>query len=277
MSDIVGLIPAAGSGTRMYPFSKSVPKELYPVLGKSVIEHTIENLKVGGVDNIYLVVGHQKGALMDYVGDGSFFGVRAAYIYQLKRRGIGHAILQAENWIGTTFVVMLGDSFIEPKTEIKELIDLHKKENALATLMLFKVPDPSGYGVVKFKSLDHGHGEVEKLVEKPDRETAKGFGIAGDYYAICGAYVFDRRIFEFIRKTRPGVKGEVQITDAIDLARRSGEKIMGMVLKGKYLDIGKWDTVLKVSKEMFHNSDIDASIKERTDMAEKMKEAENDS
>jgi dTDP-glucose pyrophosphorylase len=114
MDDIVGLVPAAGGGTRLYPFSRAVPKEMYPILGKSVIEHTIENLKAGGIHKIFMIVGHQKGALMDYVGNGSFFDTNVAYIYQLEKKGIAHAIYQAKDWISTTFVTLLGDSFIEP-------------------------------------------------------------------------------------------------------------------------------------------------------------------
>jgi dTDP-glucose pyrophosphorylase len=122
MDDIVGLIPAAGGGTRLYPFSRAVPKEMYPILGKAVIEHSIENLRKGGVKKIYMIVGYQKGAIMDYIGDGSFFDVNVAYVYQLQRKGLGHAILRAKDWIDKTFVTLLGDSFIEPKEEIRWMI-----------------------------------------------------------------------------------------------------------------------------------------------------------
>ncbi len=270
MSEIVGLIPAAGSGKRMYPFSRAVPKELYPVIGKPVIEHCIENLRIGGVKNVYMIVGHQKGALMDYIGDGSFFGVNAAYIYQLKRRGIGHAILQAENWIKTTFAVLLGDSFIEPKSEIKELIFLHKKVGALATVLLFEVDDPTGYGIVRFKDPPKGFAEIDMLVEKPGKKEAEGLMSGGKYYAVCGAYVFEPKIFEYIKKTGAGAKGEIQITDSISLAAGAGEKVVGLVTKGKYLDIGKWNTVLSVEREMLTTNDISEFIKERNELAEKM-------
>ncbi len=274
--EIVGLIPAAGSGTRMYPFSRAVPKELYPVLGKAVIEHCIENLKVGGINSLYMIVGHQKGALMDYIGDGSFFGVRVAYIYQLKRKGIGHAILQAGNWINTTFVVLLGDSFIEPKTEMKALIDLHREQKATATVLLFEVSDPTGYGAVKFKSLKGGFGEIERLVEKPTKKEAEELQNNGKYYAICGAYVFETEIFDFIARTKPGVKGEIQITDSISLAKKEGKKVVGMILKGKYLDIGKWHTVLSIEKELFNSNDINKFIKERTELAQAIKAKEDE-
>jgi dTDP-glucose pyrophosphorylase len=270
MKQIVGLIPAAGSGKRLYPFAGAVPKEMFPVLGKAVIEHCVENLKEGGVKKIFMVVGHKKGALMDYIGDGSFFGVNIAYIYQLERKGLGHAILQGEDWINTPFAVLLGDSFIEPKEEIKGLVKLHQEENPIATILVFEVKDPSAYGIVRFRHLDGNAGEIEKLVEKPSAEQAADYKIDGDYYAITGAYIFEPEIFEYIKKTKPGAKGEIQITDAISLALRSGEKVWGMVLKGKYIDIGKWETALKFERDLLNRTNLDSHIKERERMAKKM-------
>ena len=210
-----GLIPAAGSGTRMYPFSRAVPKEMYPILGKSVIEHSIENLKEGGIDDIFIVVGHQKGALMDYIGDGSVFGVNVAYIHQTQRKGLGHAILQGKNWIKGSFVTLLGDSFIEPKKEINNILKLHEKTKPIATVLLFKVKDPTGYGIVKLKDIEDNYGIIEKIKEKPTLEEAEEFKVDGEYYALCGLYVFEPKIFDYIEKTKPGIGNEIWIADSI--------------------------------------------------------------
>jgi len=271
MSEIVGLIPAAGIGTRLYPFSRAVPKEMYPIFGKAVIEHTIENLRVGGIKNIYMVVGYQKGALMDYVGDGSFFGVNVVYLYQMVRRGLGHSILQGKGWIDKTFVTLLGDSFIEPKEEMKEMIDYHKKERPLATVMVFEVDDVSGYGIAKFRKLDKGAGKIESMLEKPSKSQAAKLKTNGKFYALCGAYVFEPRIFKYIAKTRPGLKNEIQLTDAMILALKSGEKINGFVLKGRYLDIGKWHTVKETEKFLRGVIDLDKHYEERERMMERVR------
>jgi len=268
--EFVGLVPAAGEGTRMYPFSRAVPKEMYPILGKPVIEHCIDNLREGGINRIFMIVGHQKGALMDYVGDGSFYGVKVAYIYQLKRGGLGHAILQAEKWINEPFVTLLGDSFIEPKKEIQTMMKLHTEKRPIATILLFKVDRPIGYGVAKFESLVNDSGAIEKLVEKPSLEEAEEYKINHEYYALCGAYIFEPRIFDFIRRTKPGKKKEIQITDSIQLALEEGEKVYGIILKGKYLDIGKWKTVFRTEKQMLDNTGIEDVIKEREDMTNKV-------
>jgi dTDP-glucose pyrophosphorylase len=275
-SEIVGLIPAAGSGTRLYPFARAVPKEMYPILGKAVIEHCVENLKAGGITKIFMVVGYQKGALMDYIGDGSFFGINTAYIYQLKRKGLGHAIYQGREWIDTTFVTLLGDSFIEPKHEIKGLIELHRRRKPIATLMLFEVDNPKGYGLAKLKGLKGGMGEVVKVVEKPGMEGAAEYKVDGGYYAMCGAYVFEPRIFDYIEKTKPGAKGEIQITDAIAVALAKGEKVQGLVLKGKYIDIGKWKTILNTERELMKFLDMDLHIQEREKLMEKIRKHEEE-
>ncbi len=272
--EIVGLVPAAGSGTRLYPFARAVPKEMYPILGKAVIEHCVENLRAGGIKKIFMVVGYQKGALMDYIGDGTFFGVNTAYIYQMKRKGLGHAVYQGKNWIDTTFVTLLGDSFIEPKKEIKDLIRIHRKHRPVATLMMFEVDDPQGYGLGKFRELRNGSGEITKVKEKPTHREAAEYKVNGGYYAMCGAYVFEPRIFDYIEKTKPGAKGEIQITDAIDIALRSGEKVFGVVLKGKYLDIGKWNTILRTEQELLKFLDMDLQITERERMMEKIRKHE---
>jgi len=269
--EFVGLVPAAGEGTRMYPFSRAVPKEMYPILGKPVIEHCIENLKEGGINRIFMIVGHQKGALMDYVGDGSFYGVKVAYIYQLKRRGLGHAILQAERWIKEPFVTLLGDSFIKPKKEIQTMMELHMEKRPIATVLLFKVNTPVGYGIAKFKSLENSSGPIEKLIEKPSLKEAEEFKINDEYYALCGAYVFEPRIFDFIKRTKPDKKREVQITDGIQLALEEGETVQGVILKGKYLDIGKWKTIFKTEKQMLDTINVDDVIKEREEMTDRVK------
>lgn len=276
MDDIVGLIPAAGIGKRLYPFSRAVPKEMYPILGKAVIEHTIENLKIGGVSRIYMVVGFQKGALMDYIGDGSLFGVNVTYLYQMQRKGLGHGILQGSGWINRTFVTLLGDSFIEPKEEMKELIDYHKKEKPIATVMLFEVKDVSGYGIAKFKDLKNGTGEIERMAEKPGQKDAGGLKTNGKIYALCGAYVFEPEIFDYIKRTSPGLNNEIQITDAMILALKSGERINGYVLKGEYLDIGKWKTVKETEKFLMEKVDVEKHYSEREIMMEKVQKQEEE-
>ena len=271
-NEIVGLIPAAGEGTRLYPFARAVPKEIYPILGKPVIEHAVENLSLGGIHKIFLIVGYQKGALMDYLGDGSQFDVNVAYIYQLQRRGLGHAILQAKEWINTSFVTLLGDSFVEPKSEVVRLIELHKKEKPIATVLLFDVDDPTSYGIAKMNTLQDrsSSGTIEVMVEKPTIDVAQSYLVGDRYHALCGFYVFEPEIFDYIEKTPPGKKNEIQVTDALQLAIDSGETVCARILNGKYLDIGKWETVLQAEKEFLDTVGINKLIEERERLRKRM-------
>ncbi len=268
--ELVGLIPAAGEGTRLYPFARAVPKEIYPLLGKPVIEHAVENLRMGGIHKIYLIVGYQKGALMDYLGDGSQFNVSIAYIYQLQRRGLGHAILQAKDWINTSFVTLLGDSFVEPKSEVAQLIELHKTKKPLATILIFKVQDPSNYGIAKMNGIEGHSGMIEALIEKPTPKEAENYLVGDVFHAICGFYVFEPKIFEYIEQTPPGAKNEIQITDALELAIQSGETVYGHILNGRYLDIGKWDTVLQAEKKLLEKKGLENYIKDRERLRTRM-------
>jgi dTDP-glucose pyrophosphorylase len=272
VSNIVGLVPAAGMGKRLYPFSRAVPKELYPILGKPVIEHVVENLKMGNVQKIFMVVGHKKSAIMDYIGDGRHYDVDVAYIFQLEQLGLGHAILQGEKWINSTFVTLLGDSFLEPKHEINQMIKLHRRERPVATLMLFEVPDPTGYGIVKLDLKDKNSGVITKMIEKPSEKEAEEYiSSDGNYYAICGLYTFEPLIFDYIKKA-PLHKnsGEIHITNAIQTAIENDEKVMGMVLSGEYIDIGKWNTALRAEKKFLEGKDIDHHIEERENVRMRM-------
>ena len=221
---------------------------------------------------VFLVVGHQKGALMDYLGGGRHFGVDIAYIYQSERKGLGHAILQGKKWITSPFVVLLGDSFIQPKEEIRDIVDVHKTAMPLATLLLFEVDSPEGYGIVRLRS--DGSRQVEDLMEKPSPEDAKKLTSGEKHLAITGVYVFDPKIFTYIERTPPGANGEIQITDALHLAIQAGEKVIGVVMKGRYLDMGKWETVLNIEKELAAGADIDAQVRERDNLMKRIKGTE---
>ncbi len=261
--EIVGLIPAAGYGKRLYPFSKAVPKELYPILGKPVIEYCLENFSDVGIKKTYIIVGHQKGAIMDYVGDGTHFDIKVSYLHQCRRDGLASALLAAESWINNTFVVLLGDSFIEPSTEIRELLDNHNKRKPICSLLLFEVSDPSHYGVVKFKSevSKDTYIELSDAVEKPDASLARNFVYNNKYYAICGLYIFEPKIYFYLSKIKD--KKDNNITDAIRLAIEGGESVFGKVLNGRYLDMGKWDTLLRVEKSAVETVDLSKRIQDR--------------
>jgi dTDP-glucose pyrophosphorylase len=250
---MIGLIPAAGSGTRMMPFTKAMPKELFHIQRKAVIDHVIETLhEHAKIDKIFVVVGSHKGAIIDHVGDGSRQNkgkLKVAYLFQEERKGLAHAIYQAKQFINEDFMVHAGDSFIYPKEEIKEAISEFYEENPFAVVLAKEVDDPTKYGILKVDK----KGYLVEAIEKPTMEQAKPFKTEnGKYLCISPIYIFRKEIFDYIEKTPVGAKNEYQITDSIILALKDKKKIRIHALKGESFDIGNWEDAEK-SEDFLRN------------------------
>jgi len=249
MNEIVAVIPAAGSGTRMLPFTLASPKELYPINKKAVIEHVIEGIhNYMEINKIFVIVSEHKGAVMDYLGNGSRLNkgcLNLAYLFQEERKGLAHAIYQAKPWVRNDFVVFAADTFIEPKNELTKLTKFHQENNNLVTILVKEVKDPTPYGIIKF---DKNYNLID-AIEKPTMEQAKPFmNSNGMYYSVIPIYMFGTKIFEYIEKTNPGHKGELQITDSIILAHNNGEKIQTIPIEGQCMDCGNWNEIDNVEK-----------------------------
>ena len=273
----IALIPAAGKGTRMLPNTRSYPKELMEFGEKPVIEHVISSVKEAGVKRVLLIVGHKKGAIIDYLGDGHYFGVSADYIFQEETKGLGHAILSGYPVIEddhTDFLVCFGDNIINPASEISNLIEIHEKYHPLATVMTFKTTTPQKYGVVKIVPNEDSTLRILDIKEKPQTVAEQQpFKYDGGFHAVSSVLAFNVKIFDYLRKTKPGYGGELQITDAIGLAIANNEKILAYQLNGRFIDIGGWE-YLKDLKTYFANlSDekIEKIISERNSLMEKLK------
>ena len=273
----IALIPAAGKGTRMLPNTRSYPKELMEFGEKPVIEHVIDNVKKAGVKRFLLIVGHKKGAIIDYLGDGHYFGISADYILQESEKGLGHAILSGHSVIEhdhTDFLVCFGDNIIRPSSEITNLIEMHEKHHPLATVMTFKTTTPQKYGVVKIEENSDNSLKIVDIKEKPQTlEEQLPFKFEGVYHAVSSVLAFNVKIFDYIRQVKPGYGGEIQITDAIGLAIQNNEKIIAYQLNGDFIDIGNWD-YLKDLKKYFDSLDfeqLEKIIAERNLIMENLK------
>jgi dTDP-glucose pyrophosphorylase len=235
-----GLIPAAGKGTRMEPFTRAYPKELLPVGEKAVIEHAIEDLKNAGITDICVVVGWKQHAILDYLGSGEDLGVQITYVVQDDRNGLAGAIKAGEHVIGDeSFAVVLGDNYVDDKEAMKQLVEFHKEGDFETTIGTFKPDDVTSYGII-----DPGeNNEVEGMVEKPSKEDAPS------NIAISGMYVFEPSIFESIDKIEKGVGGEYQLTDAIDHQRKHTGKVGYQKIKGSRIDVGTPERLRKANRE----------------------------
>lgn len=239
------IILAAGKGTRLMPLTLAMPKEMIRIGVKPVIEHVIEVLKAGGITDILIVVGRKKEAIMDYLGSGERLGVDIYYRIQETPKGSAHAVSYGKDFVASEdFVVMYGDNYFKPYTITKDVLKFHEAKNADATLLLHPVSDPRNFGVVKIGE----NSEVLGIIEKPTIEQAKNYRVDGSYLNIAGLLVLRNSVFDFIEKTKPGINGELWLTDSVELMRKNGCSLYGYPFNGRRFDIGTFDSLKKADK-----------------------------
>jgi len=250
------VIPAAGLGTRLLPITKSMPKEMLPIVDKPVIHYVVEEAIKAGIDDIIIITGKGKRAIEDYF-DRSFelefylkergkekelkqieeIGemVDIYYVRQKKPLGLGDAILYAEKHVnGEPFAVLLGDDIIINKNPvIKQLMEIFERFDT-PVLGVEKVPweNVCRYGIVDGREIQKGLYEVQDLIEKPSKEEAPS------NIAIVGRYVLTPEIFDTLRDVKPDKSGEIQLTDALRLLVDRGVKMYAKEIEGKRYDVG---------------------------------------
>ena len=206
--ELVGVILAAGRGTRIKPLNLYTPKPLLPVCNKPVIVYQIEDMRRIGVKRVVIVVGHLKNELMTHLGDGSRWGVEITYVEQKQMLGIAHAVAQLEPVIDSPFLLFLGDIFVVSKN-LESMVDLFWRREAGAVLAVKHEPNPE-FIRRNFSVMLHPSGTVVRVIEKPRYlpNSLKG----------CGLYMFDLAIFDSIRRTpRTAMRDEYEITNAIQI------------------------------------------------------------
>ncbi len=252
------IIPAAGKGTRLRPLTDYIPKELLILKDKPIIGYILDTLRYCGIKDVCVVVGHKKGEIMDYIKDGSDFGLKVCYIFQREALGLGHAVSITEDYIKNDYMlIFLGDTIILPMDNVKKMIhkfrEIKEKENEVdGIIMVEKVDNPERFGVVRFND----NMEIMEVYEKPKDDRIKDrFYIDGGYYAISGVYIFHKSLYEYLKKTPPGVNNEIQLTDAIKLALEDGRKFFAYIQEGTRLDIGTYESYLDAQKKIFNLHD----------------------
>ncbi|CEG12965.1 putative UTP--glucose-1-phosphate uridylyltransferase [groundwater metagenome] len=249
-----GVIPVAGFGTRFLPITKAQPKEMLPVIDKPVIQYVVEEFIDAGIDDILMVTGREKRVLEDHFDKSiglemilkekgkedtlrqieKISDINIFYTRQKDRKGLGDAILHAENFVdGNPFIAHVGDTILiaaqNPLKELMEIYNKHKKPIILFERV--KKEDVEKYGIIECKKINERLYKIEHLVEKPKKEEAKSD------MAVIGVYLFDNKIFDCIKRTKPGAGNEIQITDAINMLLEE-EDVYACEFKGKRYDIG---------------------------------------
>ena len=232
-----GLIPAAGSGTRLGPFTHAIPKELLPVGEKAVIEHVVEAMVHAGINDIVIVVAPHKHGLSDYLGSGKRFGVNFTYVVQDDHLGLADAVLSGEHVINGSFVVVLGDNFFSPPSFLADLIAAHVVDHADATVGVAEVSDVTHHGIIKTQG-----DRIIDMIEKPAPDEAPSC------LGAMGAYVFKPSIFDAIRETSPGYNGELQLTDSIKREVVAGKKVIFRMIDGIHIDVGTPSDLMRANE-----------------------------
>lgn len=265
------LFPAAGYGTRFLPATKSMPKEMMPIVNKPLIEYGVEEAINAGMDGMCIVTGRGKHSLMDHFDknyelehqisgtnkEELLFDIRGiidsanfTYIRQREMKGLGHAILTGRELVGDEpFAVVLADDLCvnEDKGVLEQMVALYKQFRC-SIVAVEEVPEDEThkYGVISGEMIKDDLFRVDNMIEKPEPGTAPS------NLAIIGRYILTPDIFELIEQTEPGKGGEIQITDALLKQAQTG-CVLAYKFKGKRFDCGSVEGYIEATNYCFEN------------------------
>lgn len=265
------LFPVAGYGTRFLPATKSMPKEMLPVVNKPLVQYGVEEAIDAGMNQMALVTGRGKRAIADHfdisyelehqiAGSGkelyldSIRGVLDQATFTMTRqremKGLGHAILTGETLIGhEPFGVILSDDLClnDGPGVLSQMVSLYKQFRC-SIIAIQEVPadQTHKYGIISGEALKEGLYRVDDMIEKPSPENAPS------NLAIIGRYILTPDIFNILRETDPGKGGEVQLTDALLTQAKNG-CVMAYKFKGKRFDCGSVDGFVQATNHVYEN------------------------
>lgn len=230
-----GIILHGGHGTRLRPLTHTGPKQLLPIANKPMSQYALEDLKKAGVKEIAIIIGDvYPEKVKEYYGTGEKFGIKITYIYQDSPKGISHAIRLCKDFIGSDkFIVYLGDNVLR-----KNLVDYTKKfqtSDSDAMILLCKVDDPQRFGVAELEQ-----GKIKKIIEKPKNPSSN--------LAVIGIYFLTPKIFDIIDNLKPSWRGELEITDALQMLMDKGNKIEYDTVTGWWKDTGTPEDIIHANK-----------------------------
>ncbi|MCK5582877.1 MAG: NTP transferase domain-containing protein [Elusimicrobiales bacterium] len=243
-NEFSAIVPVAGEGTRLRPHTHTYPKVLLTVGDKPIIAHILDDLRKAGIRKVYMIIGYMGDKIKEYIG-ANYPKLKVTYIVQGEAKGLGHAIWMAKDYVEGPALIMLGDTILS--ADINKF--LKPGINALAVK---EVEDPRRFGVVESKG-----GYIRRVVEKPQHPASNT--------AIVGIYSFNNSSILFgsldkLVASGKTTKGEIQLTDALDIMIKSGIKIKPITIEGWY-DCGKPETLLATNRYILKKKKMSAKRK----------------
>ena len=229
-----GLILSGGHGTRLRPITYSRQKQLIPVANKPILFYSIEDTIEAGIEDIGIIIGPNKEQVMETVNNAEF-DAEITFIEQDAPRGLAHAVLISEEFIGDDpFVMYLGDNIL--KEGIIKHVEKFREKNFDASIMLTEVDNPEEFGVAELRE----DGSVRRLIEKPVNPPSN--------FALVGIYFFNHSIYEAVKSIKSSWRNELEITDAIQWLIDNGYEVAASVVNGWWKDTGKPEDILHANR-----------------------------